>query len=46
METNLDPCSDTLPEGGIDARGIYTNLVASTMMREQSHFGLRVHVSS
>ena len=26
--------SDTLPKGGIDVRGIYTNFVASPMMRE------------
>ena len=33
-ETNLEPCSDTMPERGIIVGGIYTNLVAFMTMCE------------
>ena len=38
--------SSTLSEVGIDVGCFYTSLVVSTMMREQSHLGQRVHGSS
>ena len=34
VETDMEPYSGTLSEGGIDARDIYINLAASMMMCE------------